>query len=256
MNRLAYTAGFSVVLAHLLLAGRTFARPAVLPEQESGKFPRKQGQTKPGRTPGVSSDLNAPDTTNWVPMTKLQKLRLGALRTVNPVALGGSALKAGIFQLTEHDSEFGEGASGYGKRVGFSIADSATNKMLRTFVLPTLLHQDPRYFPKGSGSFGSRLGYSLTRVFRTRTDAGGHAFNWSRILGSLGSGALSNTYYPVVDRGAALTFANAGWSTLTEAGVNVFKEFWPDIRRWRANKRANPPSRAPQGRDGTARCDR
>ena len=230
MRPLAYAASFSVLLTHFLIIGQTLALEAGHSEQESPTTaPKQQDRTL------VASPVAVANT--WTPLTNVQKLRLGVGRTLDPFAFGGTALKAGVYQWLDPDSEYGKGVPGYAKRVAISFTDGATSKMLSTFVFPALLHQDPRYFPKGAGSFGGRLGYSLSRVVRTRNDAGGRAFNWSRILGSLGSGALSNAYYPVEDRGAALTFANAGWSTLAEAGTNIFREFWPDIRKWASRHR-------------------
>ncbi len=235
MNPLAYTAGLTVLLARFLSAGHALAFDTGHGEQDPQTPPKQEERDRTL----VDSPVAAANT--WTPMTDGQKLRLGVVRTLDPIAFGGTALKAGVYQWLDPDSEYGKGVPGYAKRVAISFTDGATSKMLSTFVFPALLHQDPRYFPRGTGSFGGRLGYALSRVVRTRNDAGGRAFNWSRILGSLGSGALSNTYYPVEDRGAALTFANAGWSTLSEAGVNIFREFWPNVRKWRARHHASKP---------------
>ncbi len=234
-SSLAFTASFSMLLTHFLFIGQTLALEAGQGEQESPTTGQKQEERV---RPLLGSSVAVAN--NWAPMTNVQKLRLGLSRTLDPIAFGGTALKAGVYHWLDPDSEYGKGVPGYAKRVGISFTDGATSKMLCTFVFPALLHQDPRYFPKETGSFKSRLGYSLSRVVRTRKDAGGQAVNWSRIMGSLASGALSNTYYPVDDRGAALTFANAGWSTLAEAGVNIFREFWPDIRKWRAKRHSGP----------------
>ncbi len=219
-----------------LFPGRTIACQERTPglsvpesrEQASGKEPAD----------GFAGKLTstAPSVDTRMPMVSRQKFRLGIRRTLAPVTLAGTAFKAGVYQWLDPDSEYGSGAPGYANRVAVSLADGASSKMFSTFVFPSLLHQDPRYFRKGAGSLWSRVGYSLSRVARTRTDAGGATVNWSRILGSMGSGALSNSYYPVEDRGLVLTFVNAGWTTLTEAGVNLYREFWPDIARRRSRK--------------------
>ncbi len=256
MSRPAFTAGFSIMAVNVLLAGQLFARLSETPGQESPGSQKKQEQREPGPVPVVPPVVGGSDAQVWTPMTRVQKLRLGVRRTVDPIAFAGTLLKAGVFHWADPDSEYGKGIPGYAKRVSISFADGATGKMLCTFVFPSLLHQDPRYFPMGTGSLGRRLGYTVTRVFRTRTDAGSGAFNWSRILASLGSGALSNAYYPVEDRGVALTFANAGWSLLTDGGINIFREFWPDVRKWRANRRANHPAKSAPGSSDDKRDNR
>ena len=230
----------SCTLALLMPAGRCFA----LQVEQSGQGPAIPAtKTEPpdaGAAHPFSYSPNIQDAGKWAPMTTRRKLWLGVRKTTNPASFAGIAFKAGMYQRLDPDSEYGRGTPGYAKRVAVSFADGASSKMLGTFVFPSLLHQDPRYFRMGAGPIDGRVRYSISRVFRTRTDAGESAFNWSRVLASLGSGALSNTYYPVEDRGAALTFANAGWLTLSEAATNLFREFWPDIKKRLAKKPCSP----------------
>ena len=97
-------------------------------------------------------------------------------------------------------------------------------------IFPTLLHQDPRYFRRREGNWRSRLGYAMSRLFITRTDSGRHQFNYSEILGSATSLAISNAYYP-----DGRTFGNnMGRYALQlgfDAASNALKEFWPDLKR-------------------------
>jgi hypothetical protein len=213
--------------------GQQTAQP---PASASGGEPQKQNSR---RMFGILPQFDVSNAGAMVPMSSGQKLRLAVKNTVEPFAVFSAAFKSGIYQAADWAPAFGQGAAGFGKRFGASLADGATGKMLCTFALPSLLHQDPRYFPKGSGSFKSRAGYSMTRVFVTRTDGGKSGINWSKILGSIGSGAISNTYYPHEERGAGLVFRNAGWSILTDMGTNVLKEFWPDVQIRRAKKKSS-----------------
>jgi hypothetical protein len=96
-------------------------------------------------------------------------------------------------------------------------------------VFPVLLHEDPRYFRRGSGSFLSRTGYALTRVLITHKDSGGRRFNISEWAGNAAAVAISNAYYPqnrtLLDNGAKLLMQVG-----TDAFSQVLKEFWPDIK--------------------------
>ena len=77
------------------------------------------------------------------------------------------------------------------------MADVTTQNFFQDAVLASLLHEDPRYFRRGP-EYGiwNRVGYALSRVVVTRTDAGTNTFNYSGMLG-MGMGiALSNAYYP------------------------------------------------------------
>jgi hypothetical protein len=92
-------------------------------------------------------------------------------------------------------------------------------------VLPSLFHQDPRYFYQGSGSTKSRLAHALSFTVVVRGDNGRNMPNYSFFLGSFGSALLSNLYYPHEDRGARLVFINFGIGIAARAGVSVLREF-------------------------------
>ena len=110
------------------------------------------------------------------------------------VALAGAL--AGLGQLTGQNPSFGQGIEGYGHRLATSYADQSLGNMFTEGVFPVLLHEDPRYFRRGSGSTMSRVGYALTRVFVTHKDSGDARFNYSEWLGNASAVAISNTYYP------------------------------------------------------------
>ena len=141
-------------------------------------------------------------------------------------------LLAGVSQAENSEPGYGQGAAGYGKRFAASFADGTIESYLTGAVLPTLLHQDPRFFQLGKGGFWHRTGYAISRIFVTRADSGGGQFNYSEILGSaLSAGISTYSYHPRGDRTlpntASVWGTQVGYDTLTLA----VKEFWPDIRR-------------------------
>ena len=79
--------------------------------------------------------------------------------------------------------------------------------MIGGAILPSLLHQDPRYYYQGTGSNKSRTLHALSSPF-VRGDNGQLQPNYSSLGGDLGSAALSNLYYPASNRGAGLVFSN------------------------------------------------
>lgn len=160
-----------------------------------------------------------------VPLNPRQKFQLAWKSTADPVSLGVTAAVAGIEQSQNAFSGYGQGAQGYAKRFGASYADLAIGTFLGGAVLPTLLKQDPRYFYKGSGSKRGRILYALANAVICKGDNGRWQPNYSAVLGTLAAGGISNLYYPASDRGARLTFENAGISLAATAGVNVLQEF-------------------------------
>lgn len=154
-----------------------------------------------------------------------------------PLVILAGAL-AGLGQLTDQSPSFGQGLKGYGHRLITNYADQAMGNMFTEGLFPVVLHEDPRYFRRGSGTIKSRAAYAFTRVFVTHKDAGGTGFNYSEWLGNASSVAISNFYYPdsrtVKDNGVKL-LSQVG----TDAVSQVLKEFWPDIRRKLFRKRSD-----------------
>jgi hypothetical protein len=163
------------------------------------------------------------------PLTAHRKLELALDETIAPSRSLGSAFTSGISQARNALPGFGQEWGGYGKRFGSSMASNATSHMLGTFLLPSMLHQDPRYFVRLHGSFGARAGYALRSLVVTRTDSGGQAFNWSGLLGSLMAEILANSYLPDEERTAGKTFGRFGVRTGFSAVGYLVKEYWPTI---------------------------
>jgi hypothetical protein len=91
---------------------------------------------------------------------------------------------AGWGQLNNDNPSFGQGTKGFAHRLVTSYGDRVLGNMLSEGVFPVLLHEDPRYFRRGTGSTKSRLGYALSRTIITKTDSGKKRFNYSEWLGN------------------------------------------------------------------------
>jgi hypothetical protein len=163
-------------------------------------------------------------------LTPRQKFAIASRDTFDygPVLLAAGI--AGIGQWSNSNPSFGQGAKGYGHRWITSYGDQAIGNMMTEAVFPVLLHEDPRYFRRGTGSTWRRLGYAVTRVVITQRDGGGSRFNGSEWLGNATVMGISNAYYPD-DRtwggNASRLFSLIG----IDAASMVLKEFWPDIQR-------------------------
>ena len=144
------------------------------------------------------------------PLNIRQKFQLSWKSRLDPVQFAVVGITAGVQQARNDYPGFGDGAEGYAKRYAALYATSLTRGLITQVALPSLFRQDPRYFYKGTGSTSSRIGYALSRAVVKKGDNGHWQPNYSGILGSLASGALSNFYYPPEDRnGARLMFENA-----------------------------------------------
>ncbi len=110
--------------------------------------------------------------------------------------------------------------------MGADTADSFIGDMIGGAILPSLLHQDPRYFYKGTGTVRSRIGYAFANAVVCKGDNMRWQFNFSGILGSLAAGGISNLYYPENERSdAVVTFEGAGIGLAGAAVQNMLQEF-------------------------------
>ncbi|HLJ28474.1 MAG TPA: hypothetical protein VKY85_17315 [Candidatus Angelobacter sp.] len=195
------------------------------PQNEKEILKQEQSQRILGVVPqfGMTSRLNAP------PLTTGEKFHLFLKSSFDPFQYAAAGLQAGLGQATNEFSGYGQGAAGYGKRYGATIADQVSSNFFSNFFYPTLLKEDPRYFRLGEGTIKHRILYSLAQEFVCHTDKGGRAFNWSNVLGAFTSGAISNAYYPSTDRGAGLTVSRSAVALLYGSAGGLIDEFWVDI---------------------------
>jgi carboxypeptidase family protein len=162
-----------------------------------------------------------------VPLNTRQKFQLGWKSTLDPVSFGIAGVIAGAEQATNAYSGYGQGAQGYGKRLGATYADFVSGTFIGSVILPSVLKQDPRYFYKGTGSWKSRFFYAVANAVICKGDNGHWQPNYSNMLGSLAAGGLSNLYYPASDRnGVGLTFENALIGIGGTAMGTVIEEFF------------------------------
>jgi hypothetical protein len=163
------------------------------------------------------------------PQTIKDKFTTGALDSFDYSSFIFVAIQAGVAQARNSTPEFHQGAAGYGRYYWHSYADYVDENLWVEFLLPTILHQDSRYYTLGRGGFVKRLGYSMSRTVITRKDSGHETFNSSEIFGAGAAAGISTLYYPSQERTFTKTYEIWLTSIAIDAGSNLFKEFWPDI---------------------------
>jgi len=161
---------------------------------------------------------------NAVPLTAKMKFKLALRVSYDPVTVAG-VLGVSALRQAADTPKYGQGWDAYGKRVGASAADGFSDIMIGGAILPSLLHQDPRYFYQGTGTTGSRVRHAVFSPFVARSDTGKWVPNYASIGGDLASSALSNLYYPKADRGAGLVFGNFAIGTAERMGASLAQEF-------------------------------
>jgi hypothetical protein len=144
---------------------------------------------------------------NPAPLTSKLKFQLAMKTSTDIVTVAGVGVLAAINQAAG-TPDYRGGMKGYGERFGAVAADGLSDIMIGGAILPSLLHQDPRYYYQGTGSDKSRILHALSSPFVCRGDNGHLQPNFSSMGGDLASGALSNLYYPPSNRGGGLVFEN------------------------------------------------
>src|SRR3984957_10072475 len=170
------------------------------------------------------------DPGNQPPLTVKQKYILALHQTVDFSAHIGNAFQAALQQASNAQPHYGEVWGPYAERFGAAEGDQATSSFFIFGFLPSILHDDPRYFRKGPGhSIKSRIFYSATRTVITRKDSGEPTFNIPQVAGQLFQQSISTIYYPPEDRTAGRVFQNWGTTLAYNSAYNVVKEFYPDV---------------------------
>lgn len=231
-------------------------------EPGSSQAPSGSDQTKQTLTPAIQElPPSAPATTNAqaqpVPISKQQPKRiLGVMPNYRAVSAGALpppptpkqafkiatlnsfdyssfvfvGITSGLAFWSEAHPAIGEnGLPAYAGYYWRGFLDKTSGNYLVIWALPTVLHEDERYYAKGSGPFLKRGVYAATRILITPDYHGHNTFNASEVFGRAFSQEISATYYPKADRTAGALAVKYGWAMGRDALTNVFREYWPDI---------------------------
>ncbi len=207
---------------------QTQTPPAPAQAQTNGSGTDLKSEEKQ-RFLGIVPARNVVINGHSAPLTTSQKFDLYLHSTIDPFTFFAAGVVGGIEQAENSYPAFGQGAAGFGKRFGSAYADSVDSHLWGKAILPSIFHQDPRYFRRGMGPGGKRLLYGIAAVVRCKGDDGHWQFAYSNISGNLIAGAISNVYFPHQNRGAGLVL-NRGLVVTAEGAIGyVLSEFYPDI---------------------------
>jgi hypothetical protein len=195
-------------------------------QSQSNEPPPKQTSRILGILPNfraVSADVKLP------PQTVKEKFKTAFEDSFDYSAIFVPAALAGYNLARNADPEFGTGGLGYARYLWHAAADQTIENFMVEAIVPSITHQDNRYYTLGRGGFWKRTGYALTRVVVTRNDAGNETFNTSEVVGAGAAAGISTTYYPARER----SVGNFGSEWALDIGIDaasfVVKEFWPDV---------------------------
>jgi hypothetical protein len=217
--------------------------PDIPPDAPASKSSNPRPDPFPNRMLVTIPDFESTSDTPAA-LTADQKYTFALHQAFDPGAHVVNTFRAALQQAANGQPHYGQGWRAYEKRFAAGEGDQFTGAMLTDGVLPSILHQDPRYFRRASGSAIARFWYALNRTLVTRNDNGTSAFNTSETLGELISCGISTSYYPSRDRTVGYLTENWGVSLGSNSGFNVVSEFFPDLKRifFHRDRQPVPPS--------------
>ena len=214
-------------------SGQAQPQPALTTkEQQNVEHEKKTGTSKDRIFWILPNFLSIEDVDTLPSLTPGQKFKAVGRGLIDPFEFGLIGVVAGLGQASNSIPEYGQGAEGYGKRYATAYADNAVENFMSSAVLPSFLHQDPRYYELGHGGFLRRAGHAISRLVVTRTDAGASQFNYSEVFGAgIAAGISTYSYHPNGDRGVGTVMNVWGSQMGWDCATYMLKEFWPDLRR-------------------------
>lgn len=197
--------------------------------------PPDQASSPPSKVPGVAlynllekKSIVFPDiAASTEPLSTGRKFELFVDNSVSVHTITWALLGSAVGQADNSPTGFGQEWGGYGKRFGASMARQASSEFFGTFILASVLHQDPRFYPDLHPTFGHAVKYSVKRVFICSNDEGRHVANWSGLAGPALAEVLANAYWPERNRTPGDTLLRYGLDLATRAGGNMLREYWP-----------------------------
>jgi hypothetical protein len=167
--------------------------------------------------------------TTLPPLQSKEKLWLATQDTFDYSDFVYVGILAGISMSQKSEPAFGQGAAGFGRYYWRIFLDGGLENYMTEAFVPAATKEDPRYYTMGKGGFFKRTGYAVSRLFITRTDAGGRTFNFSEVVGAGAAAGIGNAYYPGNTNLWVKTYQRWGTQVALDGVFNVLKEFWPDI---------------------------
>jgi hypothetical protein len=233
--------------------GGSSSQSAMTEEQRHEKAEEQLKQQEKQRVMGVMAAFNTTRDPNALPLSSAQKFKLYFRSVSDPWPFALTAVVAGIGQAENSNPTWGQGLKGYGKRFGAGYGDYAIGNLFGNAILTSLMHEDPRYFQKGTGSPMGRFLWAAASTVWCKRDKGTWGPNYANIGGNMIGAAIGRFYYPASGRTVGDTITD-GLTVSAEGivGAEVI-EFWPDMVRHHRRKQAEKLARqAAQGAAQTA----
>jgi hypothetical protein len=124
----------------------------------------------------------------------------------------------------------GKGVDGFYAYTWRGFLDKTDGTYLSAWLLPSLLHEDTRYYALGDGHTAIRRAlYVISREAVARTYGGSQTPNIAGLGGKVLTQAISRYYYPPGAADFSVLATKFGYSIMREVAFTSIREFYPDI---------------------------
>jgi len=178
----------------------------------------------------AQAEAASTEADEFAPMTDSERLRNYLTGTFGPAALERTAASAELMQLRDIPIEWGRNPSKYGVRLGSAFAQHFIRGTLQ-YGVSSALHEDNRYQRSGRNGIWKRTGYAISSTFLARRPNGRRRFSLSKVGSAGGAAFISRAWLPGSIATAGAGASSFGLTIAFDVGSNVFREFWPDLKR-------------------------
>jgi hypothetical protein len=124
----------------------------------------------------------------------------------------------------------GKGVDGFYAYTWRGFLDKTDGTYLSAWLMPSLLHEDTRYYALGDGHTVIRRAlYVISREAVARTYGGSRTPNIAGLGGKVLTQVISRYYYPPSATGFSVLATKFGYSIMREVAFSSIREFYPDI---------------------------
>ncbi len=181
--------------------------------------------------PNIDAFVRFLDTSTPLPLTPRQKFILAARNVSDPANLLTIGGLSAISVATDSHTADGPGLRGFAKNAGVSLSQDMTGEFFGTFLIPSLVHQDPHYHRMPNLPVRKRIVHVLDAVVVGQSDEGLPMFNYATVFGTICTNAMGNLYVPGRNNSFGSSAARIAISLATNPVGNAITEFVPDLAR-------------------------
>src|SRR5579871_1936618 len=191
-------------------------------------FAQDPSQQPPSDT---SAAKLGPQSPQWQGLSMKEKLEYDGQHFAEIDNIVFAGIGAALDQARDKPGAWGQGWGAFGERYASHLGQYAIQRSIM-FPVQAIDGEDPRYFRSTRTSLKGRIADAFLHTIWRHDEAGGMMPAYSEFFGDYGAAALSRyLWWPKSYHNGTAVFIAGSDTVLIDAGINLFHEFAPDIKR-------------------------